>query len=108
LSNQASSSWAVEGDQGQIVVRYNRERLGRPTFWLRNRGASYRNAKGVDGESPEDEEGESGIGEHDDMDCREEEQITTAPGMKLGRQERRTWTSCTAAERIGECTPTLL
>jgi len=39
--------------------------------------------QGVDGENLDDEEGESGFEEHD-MGCREEEQITMAPGLKFG------------------------
>jgi len=42
LSIQVSSSWAVGGDQGQIVVRRDRERSGELTLWFRSRGASDR------------------------------------------------------------------
>ena len=71
LSIQASSSWAVEGDRDQIVVRYDRERSGKLTCWLR--GAGNRGRQGVDGESPDGEEGESSFEEHDEMECCEEE-----------------------------------
>jgi len=105
---RASRSWAVEGDQGQIVVRCSRERSGKLTLWLRNRGAGDRNSQGIDGESADGEEGENDFGEHDDMECRKEEQIITAPGLKFRRLERRTGVSCTAAEKTRECTSTLL
>ena len=68
----------------------DRERSGKLTAWVRNRRTSNRSAHGVGEESPDEEEGESSFGEHDDMECREEEQITTAPGLKFGREERRT------------------
>ena len=51
-------------------------------------GPGDRNGQGVDGESPDDEEGENGFGEHDDMERREENRITTAPGLKFGRYRR--------------------
>jgi len=70
LSIQASSSWAVEGEQGQIVVGCDRERQMKLTLWLRSRGAGNRNGQGADRESPDEEEGESGFEEHDDMECR--------------------------------------
>ena len=85
MSIQASSSWAIEGEQGQIVVRCDRERWEKLTLWLRTGGAGNGTGQGVDGESPDDEEGENGFGEHDDVDYREEEQKTTAPGLKSGR-----------------------
>jgi len=67
------------------VVRRDRERSGKLTLRLRSRGTSDRSGHGVDGEGPDNEEGESGFEEHDDMKCREEEEITTAPGLKFGR-----------------------
>jgi len=76
LSVQASSSWAVEGDQSQIAVRCDEERSEELTLWLRSRGAGDRNGQGADGESPDGEEGESSFEEHDNVKC-EEEQITT-------------------------------
>ena len=85
LSIQAPRSWAVEGDQSQIVVRCDRERSGGLTLWLRSRGTSDRSGHGVDRERPDNEEGENGFEEHDDMGCREEEEITTAPGLMFGR-----------------------
>ena len=88
--------------------RRDTERSEKLTLWLWSRGAGDRNGHGVDGENPDDEEGESSFGEHDDMECRKEEQITTAPGLRFGRQERRTGVSCTAAEEARECTSTLL
>ena len=81
----ASSSWAVDGDHGQTAVRCDRERSGELTVWLRSGGAGDRSGQGIDGESPDDEEGESSSGQHGDMECREEGQITTAPGLKFGR-----------------------
>ena len=84
LITRAWSSWAVEGDQGQIVVRYDRKRSGKLTLWLSGRPGD-RDGQGVDGECPNDEEGDSSFGEHDDMGCYEEEQITTTPGLKFGR-----------------------
>ena len=69
LSIQASSSWAVKGSQGQIVIENDQETL---TLWLRSRGAGDRNAQGADGESPDGEEGESSFEEHGGM-LREEE-----------------------------------
>jgi len=44
-----------------------------------------------------------------DTECgAKEEQITTAPGLKLERQERRAGVNCTAAGETWECTSTLL
>jgi len=86
LSIQVSSSWTVEGEQSQIVVRCDRGRSGKFTLWLRSRGAGDRNDQRVDGESPDGEEGEGGFKEHaNDMECREKGRITTAPGLKFGR-----------------------
>ena len=67
------------------MVRCNRERSGKLTLWLRSRGAGDRKGQRFDGEDPEEEEGESSFGEHGDMECREEEQIATAPGLKFWR-----------------------
>jgi len=67
------------------VVRRDRERSDKLTLWLRSGGTSDPNGQGVDGESPDGEEGENSFEEHDDMECDEEEQITTAPGLKFGR-----------------------
>ena len=64
-------------------MRCDRERSGKLTLWLGSRGAGDRNGHGVHGENPNDEEGEGGFEEHDDMECRKEEQITTAPGLKF-------------------------
>ena len=85
LTIKAWSPWAVGRDEGQIVVRVDGERLGQLTLWLRTWGAGYRNGHGTDGESPDDKEGESIFEEHDDTECPEEEQTTTAPGLKFGR-----------------------
>jgi len=49
------------------VVRCDRERSEKPTVWLRSRGAGDRNGQSVDGENPDEEEGESSLEEHDDM-----------------------------------------
>jgi len=67
------------------VVKCDRERSGKLTLWLRSRGTSDRSGHGVDGESPDNEEGENCFEEHDDMKCREEEEITTAPGLGFRR-----------------------
>ena len=56
--------------------------MGELTLGLRNRRTG---GQRVDGESPDGEEGESSFEEHDDMECREEEQITAAPDLKFGR-----------------------
>ena len=82
LSIQASSSSAIEGDQGQIVVRWDTERSGELTLWLRSRRAGDWDGQGADGESPDGEKGEGGFEEHDDKEC-EEEQTTMAPGLKF-------------------------
>ena len=66
------------------MVRCDRERSGELTLWARSRGAGDRGGQSVDGESPDGEEGESGFDEHDGMKC-EEEQITTAPGLRFWR-----------------------
>ena len=55
------------------------------TRWLRNGGAGHRSGQGVDRERPDEEECESSFGKHDDMECREGKQITTAPGLKFVR-----------------------
>jgi len=88
------------------VVRCDRGRSGKLTLW--SRGTGDRSGQGVDGENADGEEGESSFGEHDDMECREEEQITTAPGLEFGRWERRTGVDCTAVEESRECTSTIL
>jgi len=49
------------------------EGSGKLTFWLRSGGAGDRNGQGIDRESTDDEEGESGFREHDDKECREKE-----------------------------------
>jgi len=67
------------------MIGYGREHSRGLTFFPRNGGTGDRNGQGVYGENPDDEEGENSFEEHDDMDCREEEQITTAPGLKFGR-----------------------
>ena len=67
------------------MVKCDRESLGKLTLWLRSRGAGDQNGHGVNGESPDGEEGQNSFDEHDDMECREEEQITTAPGLKFER-----------------------
>ena len=54
-------------------MRCDRELSGKPTLWLRIRGAGDRNGQGVDGECPDDEERESSFDGHDYMECREEE-----------------------------------
>ena len=59
--------------------------IGVLTFWLRSGGTGDRNDQGVDGEGGDDEGGESDFGEHYDRECRKKEQITTAPGLRVGR-----------------------
>ena len=83
--SRRSSSWAVEGDEDQTVIGYGRKRSGKLTLWLRSGRAGDLNGQGVDRESPDDEEGESSIWEHHGVEFREEEQMTTAPGLKFGR-----------------------
>jgi len=85
LSIQPSSPWAVEGERGQIIVRCDGDRSGKLTPWLRSRRAGDWGHQGVDRESPDGEEGESRFEEHGDMECRGEERITMAPGLKFGR-----------------------
>ena len=59
------------------------------TSWLWLRGTSDRNDQGIDGESAEGKEGESGFGEHDDMKCREKETDNDGTGPKsLGGRRR--------------------
>jgi len=82
---RSSTCWAIEGDEGQIVIRYGRERSRKRTFWLGGGGTGDEKGRGVDGEREDGEEGESDFGEHDDRECREKEQITTAPGLRFGR-----------------------
>jgi len=67
------------------MIRYGRERSGKLTFWLGSGLTGNRNAQGVDGKSTDGEGGENDFGEHDDMECRRKEQITTAPGLKFER-----------------------
>ena len=55
------------------MVRRDREQSGKLTLWLRSRGAGGRNVQGIDGESPEEEEGKSSFEEYHDMERREEE-----------------------------------
>ena len=66
------------------MVRYGRVRSGKLTLWFGSRGTCDRNGQGVDGENPDDEEGESSFGEHDDLRSREE-RMTMAPGLKFGK-----------------------
>jgi len=56
------------------MARCDREQLGKLTLWFRSGGAGNQNGHGVDGESPDGEEGQNGFEEHDGMECREEEQ----------------------------------
>jgi len=77
---------------------------------FRRGGTSNGNGQGVDGESADNEgDDESDVGEHDDEEFREEEeQMRAAPGLRIWMQERRTGTSCTAAEKTSESTSTIL
>ena len=97
-----------EGDQGQIVITYSGQLSGKLTVWLGSGSTGHRGAQSVHGESADGEEGEEDFGEHDDRNCREKEQITTAPGLKFGRLERGTGVSCAAAEETGKYTSTVL
>ena len=67
------------------MARCDRQRLAKLTLRLRSRGAGDRNGQCVDRECPNSEEGEKNFGEHNGMECREEERITTAPGLEFGR-----------------------
>jgi len=78
---------AAQGDEGQIGIRYGRERSGKLTFLLNL------NRKGCDIE--EEREGrkgnESGFGEHDYNECRENEQMTAAPGQRVETVGKENW-----------------
>ena len=67
------------------MLRYGREKLGKITLWFRRGGTSDRNGQSVDGEGADNEGDESNFREHDDGECREEEQIIMAPGLRFGR-----------------------
>ena len=67
------------------MIRYGEKQSGKPTLWLRSGLTGDRNAQGVDGEGADGEEGEDGIEEHDYRDCREEERMTAAPGLRFWR-----------------------
>ena len=83
---RAMRSWSTaQGNQGQIVIRYGGERSGKLTLWLRSGGTGDRNGQCVDVENAECEEGESGFGEHDGVECREKDEKITAPGLRFGR-----------------------
>ena len=88
------------------MIDYGRERSRILTFWFRDGGTRDRNGQGVDGEDPGDEESENSSEEHDGMECRGEEQTTTAPGLKFGKWER-SGITCTAAEQTKEVHSTL-
>jgi len=62
---RASSSWSVGEAEGQILIRYGKERSRKLTIRLRSWGTGDRNGQGVDGQSADGEEGEGGFGEHD-------------------------------------------
>jgi len=53
--------------------------------WLRNGLTGDWSVQGIDGERTGDEGGEDSFREHGDNECREEEEITTAPGLKIGK-----------------------
>ena len=103
-------AWAVEADESRMVIRCRDggERSRKLTFWLRSGLSGDVSGHGVDVESAEDEGDDNCFGKHDDREYREEEQITTAPGPKFWRSERRTGVSCTAAEETRGRTSTLL
>ena len=81
---RAMRSWTAGGDQGQIMIRFAKG-LGKLTLQLRGGLASHRNGQCIHVENAEDEGDESGFGEHDNRECCEEEEITTAPGLKFWR-----------------------
>ena len=66
------------------------------------------NGRNIDRESADDEESETGFGEHRDGECRKRERMRKAPGLKLERLEKGTGESCTAAEESRERTSNLL
>jgi hypothetical protein len=72
-----------------VVVTNVRAPL-RPRFWRRSRRTGDRDGQGVDVNSTDGEGGESDFGEHDDRECRKKEQIITAPGLELEREEKGT------------------
>jgi len=80
--------------------------MGKLTSRLGSRRTGDRNKQGVDGESANGEEVESGFGEHDGSSIVEE--ITTAPGLTFEEQQRRTRVNCAAVEETWEGTSTLL
>jgi len=86
------------------VVRRDRERSGGLTLGLRSRRPGDRNGPGVDGESPDDEEGESSFEGHDDIG-RADNNGTRPEVWEVGE---RTGVSCTAAEETREYTSTIL
>ena len=77
------TSWTGEGARGQIVTRCGQGPSGKLTVWLWSGGTGDRNGQGADGESTDGEEGEDDFAEHDDRDCRENEQMTAAPGLRF-------------------------
>jgi len=79
------------------VIRYGREQSGGVTFWFGSGGTGDRNGKGVDRDGTDDERGKNDFGEHDDWECGEKKQTTTAPGLRFGREEL-----VGAAQRLGE------
>ena len=82
LGLRASRPWTVEGDGGQMVIRYGRERSDKLTSWPGSGLTGDWNSQGVEVESTEGEGDESGFGEHHDKRSRREGRITTAPGLK--------------------------
>ena len=47
--------------------------MGKLTLWLGGGGAGDRGGQGIDGESPDGEEGKSSFEGHDFVECREDE-----------------------------------
>ena len=80
-----------------------KKRSGKLTIWVGSGGTGDGNDQSVDGESPDSEEGENGFVEHD-----EEEQTTTAPGLKCVGRKGRIRVGCTAAEKTKESASTSL
>jgi len=67
------------------MIGYGGEQSRRLTFWFRDGGTGDWDTHGMNGDSPDEDGGDSGFEQHDDTKCREEEQITMAPGLRFGR-----------------------
>ena len=57
-------------------------------WWFESPGlVGNGSGQNIDRESADDEESETGFGEHHDGECRKRERIRKAPGLKLERLE---------------------